>query len=526
MTSKLDGISHNPDILSCLANLSNDEVFTPPHIVNKMLDLLPQNLFQNPETKFLDPACKSGVFLREIAKRLIAGLVDIFPDLQKRIDHILHNQLYGIAVTELTSLVSRRTLYCSKYPQCRFSISKFENAEGNIRFRSIKHTWKNGKCVWCGAPESVYHREDGLESHAYEPIHQNNPEKFFDMKFDVIIGNPPYQLNLGNEGGNSSKAKAIYHKFIDMADDLHPRHIVMITPSRWMTRSVEGISEKWFKRMFERKDIKELYDYEDPAAVFPGIDLPGGVSYFHIQRDYEGNAKYVFCDKEGNESVRDCALVYKNTGVIVRNPKVFSILNKIEDVEGEYHSKEMKNMQDYVSPKDFFTTKTKLTSKWDAFKTQRSAKYCIKYLTNAINKRQIGYVSIDQIPKNAEAKDLHKVFVPAANGSTDKILGQPVYGPPNSVCSQTFLVIGYDKKHKLDEIKCNNIMGYIRTKFFRFLVSIKKVTQNGPRSVYQLVPVLDFTQSWTNKKLYERYDLTEPEIQLIEDSIKPMEAED
>jgi site-specific DNA-methyltransferase (adenine-specific) len=116
-------------VLSCLANLSNDEVFTPPEVVNQMLDMLPQELFRNPDTKFLDPACKTGVFLREIAKRLIVGLEPQIPDLQERIDHIFHKQLFGIAITELSSLLSRRGIYCSKYPNTDFSVSKFDTAD-------------------------------------------------------------------------------------------------------------------------------------------------------------------------------------------------------------------------------------------------------------------------------------------------------------------------------------------------------------------------------------------------------------
>lgn len=229
--------AHTPDVLSCLANLSNDEVFTPPDVVNKMLDLLPQELFSDPNTTFLDPACKTGVFLREIAKRLLVGLEDKIPDLQERIDHIFHKQLYGIAITELTSLLSRRSLYCSKYPNGEYSISHFDTAEGNIRFRRVNHVWANGKCKYCGASETQWKREEGKETHAYEFIHTENPEKVFNMKFDVIISNPPYQLSFGIEGTNSANARSIYDQFITKALDLMPRYFCVITPSRWMTKT-------------------------------------------------------------------------------------------------------------------------------------------------------------------------------------------------------------------------------------------------------------------------------------------------
>ena len=295
---------YTPDVLNCIANLSNDEVFTPPEIANKMLDLLPQELFENPDTKFLDPACKSGVFLREIAKRLNKGLKKKIPDFRERVDHIFKNQIYGIAITELTSLLSRRTLYCSKYANCKYSVVKFENVDGNIRYKRIPHTFQKGKCVFCGASEAEYGNEkrgDTLETHAYELIHTTRPEEIWKMKFDVIIGNPPYQLGVGNTNGNSSKSKSIYHYFIEKSIKLNPRYLVMITPSRWMTRTTEGIPDLWVDNMIEDKRLKIIHDFLDSSQIFPGVEIKGGVNYFLWDRDYNGKCHYYL--HNGNDDI-------------------------------------------------------------------------------------------------------------------------------------------------------------------------------------------------------------------------------
>lgn len=502
-TKNLLGGNYNPDVLECLANLSNDEVFTPPKVVNRMLDMLPPETWSNPNLKFLDPACKTGVFLREIAKRLIVGLKEQIPDLQQRLDHIFHNQLYGIAITELTALASRRSLYCSKYANGKYSVSKFDNPDGNIRFMPINHTWENGKCKYCGASASQYQRADDLETHAYEFIHTNNPEEIFGMKFDVIIGNPPYQMN---DGGAGASAKPIYHLFVKNSIKLKPRLFSMIIPARWYAGG-KGLDD-FRADMLNDAHISKIIDYPNPKDCFPSNNVSGGIMYFLWDSNYCGLCDFsnIVGNKENTKKRK-----LNEFDFFIRYNDALSIIYKVKN-----------NKYDMLP--GIITSRKPFGL--DSFERGHSERKEGDYVL--ISSKGVHYIEKERITSGQRLVNKYKVIIGKALsghiGETDengqvKVLAKVDLLKPGEVCTESYLCIGsFD-----DKDEAVNLKNYLCTKFARFLLLQALTSMNITKDRFCLVPKVDFSKSWNDNLLYKEFGLDDEEITLIESMIKPME---
>ncbi len=509
----------NPDILTCIANLSSDEVFTPPEFANRMLDTLAEawaadhegaDIWASKSVRFLDPCTKSGVFLREIVRRLTKGLADEIPDLQERVDHILTNQVFGIGITRLTAMLARRSVYCSRNAQGLHSIAKrFADNDGNIWFDRTKHKWKNGKCEYCGASRATFSRGLEQETHAYAFIHAPNikawlARHFGNMQFDVIIGNPPYQL--ASDGG--TRDVPIYQHFVENARLLAPKYLIMVIPSRWMAT---GLGLKDFRdSMLKDKRLCQIVDYERMDQVFPGVDFEGGVCYFLWNRSADGLCAVTTIS--GDEVVGPVERRLDEYEVLVRDSRSLEVLKKVLSLEED-------SVTHILSADKEFGW----TSNFTGFHSdRRPGDVALHY--NRGGKRLVGWIDRRDVHKSPHLIEKWKLLVPKAYGERGarpaKVLGPCTIASAPSVCTQTFLFFYADT-----EAEIRSIYSYYQTKFFRFLVSLRKITQDASRSTYSWVPVQKWDREWTDEALYAKYGLSADERAMIESLVRPMDRD-
>jgi hypothetical protein len=510
----------NPDVLTCIANLSNDEVFTPPEFANRMLDTLTEawaadhdgaNIWADKNVRFLDPCTKSGVFLREITSRLTKGLADEFPNLQECVDHILTRQVFGIGITYLTSLLARRSVYCSKHANGEHSIARsFTSDVGNIWFERVEHTWVDGRCRYCGASQKTLDRGEGLETHAYAFIHTDDitirvAELFGgDMQFDVIIGNPPYQLD---DGGYGNAAAPIYQLFVEKAFELDPRYAVFVTPSRWMAAG-KGL-DKYRGRMLSDKRMRSIVDYPKLYEGFPGVKIRGGISYFLWDRDHNGmcSIQTIWDGQPTGPAVTRHLDAYD---ILVRRNEAIPIVRKVK-AKGE------PTLDTRVSSQKPFGLRTFFHGKPDSKRLKNPVKL--------FGSQRISWVERSEIPTNASWIDKWKVLMTRVQGTSaaveTKFLSKPIIAEPGTACTESYVVAGlFDT-----EDEATNYASYLRTRFARFLVSLRKSTVDAPKHVYAFIPDLPLNQKWTDAMLYQRYGLTKDEIAFVESQVAEHNAE-
>jgi site-specific DNA-methyltransferase (adenine-specific) len=511
----------NPDVLTCIANLSNDEVFTPPELASRMLDMLAQawgqdhdgaNLWADKTVRFLDPFTKSGVFLREITSRLTAGLAQEIPDLQARVNHILTQQVFGIAITRLTSLLARRSVYCSKHAKGAHSIATgFASDAGNIWFERTEHRWVGGKCTFCGANQGAYERGLDRETYAYAFIHtadiNGRIPHFFgsSMHFDVIVGNPPYQL--GSDGG--TRDVPIYQLFVEQAKALQPRYLSMIIPARWMASGL-GLTDFRHSMLTDRR-IRELVDFPVANDVFPGVEVKAGVCYFLWDANHDDDCSVTTL--RGGEIVGPARRNLGEYDVFVRDARAVSILKKVLG-RNETSIKTL-----LARDKEFGWT-----SNFDGFhKREKPGDLQLHYIRKM--KRDVGFIGRDEVTKSAHLIDTWKVLVPKAYNGGDavphQVLGRPLIAASPSVCTQSFLFF-----YVSSEKEAYSLQSYYATRFFRFLISLRKITQDATHSAYTWIPIQAWDRPWTDDALFEKYGITEDERAYIETQVRALSLDD
>ncbi|MGK4151941.1 Eco57I restriction-modification methylase domain-containing protein [Kurthia gibsonii] len=481
------------DIFDYIPPQQTNQIFTPRRVVKLMVDLIAKNnpgIFSDYNVKFIDLYTKSGLYITEIVKRLNKGLKEQIPNSKERIKWILEKQVYACAPSNIIYNIVKNYI---------FSDFKDVSSKNIVEYDLIEDA-KNNK-----APKQL------LEVYGDE-----------NLKFDVIIGNPPYQEM---DGGARASASPIYHHFVRLAKELNPELISFIMPTRWYAGG-KGLDD-FRDEMLSDIHLRELHDWLTPEDIFPNTNIRGGVCYFLWDKNHNSSKDFTrVVSYEKNEVINDVIRTMKieGTDIFVRDGKAIPILSKV------FADENTGTMNNYISSRKPFGFEGNFVKNSKFRKSNSELSDPIQCYGKGQN---IGYVERSEVLVRLEWIDIWKVYTPRANNVGTELNDDNLntfVGSPKTICTESYLVIGAELG--LDENSCNNLSKYLTSKFARYLHSLAKGSQDATSKTFRFVPLQDFSNNsdvnWAvstqevDEQLFEKYGLTDDEINHIERRIKTM----
>ena len=467
------------DIFDYIPPQETNQIFTPRKVVQMMVDMLEENnpeIFSDYRMKFLDPYAKSGMYIAEIVKRLFEGLSKQIPNPQERLKWILENQVYALAPSNIIYNIVKNYV---------FSDFKGISTKNIIELDLVEYISDKEAINWQQVVQETFGGEE--------------------LKFDVIIGNPPYQLETGGAG---RQAKPIYHLFVEAAKKLEPLYLSMIIPSRWFAGGMGLIHFR--KNMLQDRHIRVIVDYSNAKDCFPNISLSGGVCYFLRDRDKPGDCLF---RNIHNGKATEMFRMLDEFPVLVRYIEAVSILRKILGHKEKKIMKLASSLTPFGLPTNY---RGSTTPKQDSDLTVYSSE-------------GISFISRNEITKGMKYIDNYNVLVsktgsehagePSSDGKYRVLSSAMRILEPGEICTHSYFVIGNFTQRSYAE----NLLSYLKTRLVRFLILQSMSSINVSRNVFRFVPVQNFELYWTDEKLYVKYGLTKEEIDFIESMIRPME---
>jgi hypothetical protein len=486
------------DIFELIPNQKTNQIFTPKKVVQMMINNLEEHdpsLFTRTDSTFIDLYMKSGMYITEIVKKLFANTRSHYKSDDECLKHILENQVYGLSPTPILQGITQSYIF------------GFDGEHKISRKNFIQHDL---------TPEA----QEGTAQEKLQELLKLN----VNMKFDAVVGNPPYQESISDTSENKSLSKQLFPSFIEEGIKLQPKYLSLITPSRWFTGDAQ---DKSFLKLREfiknNNNFRKIVNYPNSKVVFSDVEISGGVNYFLVEKGYKGLVNFKEYYDSNNIVELQRPLFEEGLDIILSSGKNFEFIQKIKNTnfislttitQGRNAFGIVGKNVNSISKENYFNESYELRCKYE----------------------EIRYIEKKYIEKNINIADKWKIFTSKGNGGagllTDNkevaILGKPYIGKPNSVCTDSLIPIGgFDT-----EYEAMSLFSYFKTKFFRYTVGLLKVSQNVYQNVYQFVPLQDFTPNsdidWSksipeiDQQLYAKYNLTEEEIAFIESMIKPM----